>query len=808
MTKAKSMMWPLLILTIVISSCKSANVNRADHSFPTDQRTPSFFSTRGLTPDGLLDRSSSGFLRVSQARVITDNDAAFDSKLEAIRNARAGETVRMSYYIYSDDYSSSYLTAEMLTAARRGVRFKIIADQITNMHLLDHFVYLTQASEGRIEVRFYGRPTPLMIRDAVFMTTPCPETTSAPSANFCSDYKWANLRSETPDFYAKLLLSGMYNKSATAVKAALIHGQQIDIKKFTEGPSASDQDKKDLIEFFKLSFQAKFQGDISARIKVALALMLYGEKLNPILNEIYGRIPLRQMGENSARDWEHSTDFTHQKLLLVGDRFFILGGRNIEDSYHMKTNPLVRKYLFMDTDFAADVVSGGDGIVRSFDRLFDFSTMVIDLNSLQQLMPNDLIRNPTALQAASTECESQVTNSPQARELFKNCLVDKTLRHPSYRNFSQRVQAAGQLIQTNAQIYRNRYLRTKRYSESWKQGPYDDRLTNQDVSDMMLTYIENLPFEKNANPLVRKYGVENGQEQASGKYIHDLWIKGMENACLTSANGPAQRVILHNAYFLPPTNLIKAFAKMIDGTWDCHNVKVTILTNSPESTDLNVINIIARYQMLAFYEIYKNQNRHFGPYGARRSAQFEYVEYKKVAEGGGRSLHTKVAVLGNDIIVGSANADVRSYYMDSNNGVYFRGAQDFVREYSAWVDRLLADSRITRNLSDKLMDGSMTFDSVVREDEVIIQQLLAKYGWSTQTKPELVRQILQLARRLGSFVYTSTQGIVSREMVQVTVPTPTGENSVPNRAAGDLDYEISIQQREFERTFNRLLQLL
>ena len=57
---------------------------------------------------------------------------------------------------------------------------------------------------------------------------------------------------------------------------------------------------------------------------------------------------------NAERDWEYLTDYLHHKLLLVDQRHVQLGGRNVEDSYHMRPIPLTTKYVFMDTDLHAN----------------------------------------------------------------------------------------------------------------------------------------------------------------------------------------------------------------------------------------------------------------------------------------------------------------------------------------------------------------------------------------------------------------------------------------------------------------------
>ena len=57
-------------------------------------------------------------LDFSTAKVLLDNDEAFEQKLQAVRNAR--ESLDLAYYIFADDYSSSLLAQELIAAKARG----------------------------------------------------------------------------------------------------------------------------------------------------------------------------------------------------------------------------------------------------------------------------------------------------------------------------------------------------------------------------------------------------------------------------------------------------------------------------------------------------------------------------------------------------------------------------------------------------------------------------------------------------------------------------------------------------------------
>jgi phosphatidylserine/phosphatidylglycerophosphate/cardiolipin synthase-like enzyme len=204
-------------------------------------------------------------------------------------------------------------------------------------------------------------------------------------------------------------------------------------------------------------------------------------------------------------------------------------------------------------------------------------------------------------------------------------------------------------------------------------------------------YIENLPFESGADPPTRLYAPKPGLEGESGKYIHNLWVAGLRQACRLATPAAPQRVVIHNAYFLLPSNVLREIGAMIRGDVECPHVEIVVLTNSPETTDLSVINLVGRYAIKAVAD------QAIGRRDPARGARFVYYEYRKDDAGPGRSLHSKVMVLGPDLFVGSANADVRSYVLDTNNGLYVRGAPQLVAAYSASVDAILRDRRVAED---------------------------------------------------------------------------------------------------------------
>ncbi|HPI41520.1 MAG TPA: hypothetical protein PLJ21_11990, partial [Pseudobdellovibrionaceae bacterium] len=217
-------------------------------------------------------KSLSGELRIKpqEGRIMIDNDAAFLSKIEAIRSAKADETLRLIYYIYATDESSSAFSLELLKAAQRGVKVELLVDLLTNYKNIDLFHYLEKKSNGAIQVRFFGRPSSKITRDIVFMSRPCPESLGPVTAKQCSTEKWKNLSSNNLDFYSQMLLSGLFAKHPLALKTGFVMGQILDLEMLKKGET-TEEEQEQLKEFLKLLFQAQFKKDLQAALKVKIA---------------------------------------------------------------------------------------------------------------------------------------------------------------------------------------------------------------------------------------------------------------------------------------------------------------------------------------------------------------------------------------------------------------------------------------------------------------------------------------------------------------------------------------------------------
>ena len=686
----------------------------------------------GLPDDLLASDASVPALAFSSAALILDNDDSFEQKLELVRNAR--QTLDLAYYIFSDDFSSSLLAEELIQAARRGVRVRLLLDYFINYQRLDLFRLLEREGNrgaGSLEVRFFNRPTNTIIADAVYLTLGCGEAAKGADLEGCSEVKLADIdrRLEQskgpgrgiPGNYnsggSGLFLSGLYAQQPKVMAYAITEGQNLDLSIFkpaSNQPKRSQEERQETlatgIQAAKVYWQARasnqrtFQRTL-AEVKLGLAFTLYGDRINPLYHALKAYLPLYRLEapDPDLRDWDHLTDFLHHKLLLADNGTLILGGRNVEDTYHMHTNPLLQRYRFLDTDLRVDLRHPMPALGRTFERLWDFRVMVATLDDVLAHAPNDFLMATVKADALCGRVEET-----QDSAAFDDCRV---------RVFAQHADADYRIAEAEASMRE----RAERYRRDYHPAPADQRSPLLPVDPQArLYYLENLPLRP-SEPGVRSYGAANGREAESGKAIHAVWLAGLRNACAATVPERPQRVVLHTAYFLPPANLLKQMGDMASGALSCSDMELTVLTNSADTTDLGIVNFAARYPIKAVSDRLAEQGE---PTRAARVRYFEYLPQGNEEGTSEVSLHSKVSVLGPDLLIGSANADVRSFMMDTNNAVLIGSAPNLRARYVHWLDGLLSDPERTTELTGHMRSTSL--EQILAEDRETVQAFLQR----------------------------------------------------------------------------------
>lgn len=719
----------VLIPLAVLSMATQANANIFEDLFSKPDPKKEYLES--------VKKSFTSELKTGDISILADNDDAFEAKIKAVESAK--KSIDMIYYIYSEDQSADYFSKKLLEAAARGVKVRILLDYHSAYKHLDMLSALETETNGKIQVRLFNRPTRNVVKDAFYLTTSCDETPLAK----CSDYKRKKIAkafkgetingksaekldiSNLNNGFSGTLISGIYSKDVDMIAYAIQTGQKLDLEKMKgEGGETTEEDKKQLKELLELYIDTKIgstRSKLAAKVKLGIASLMYGEKVTSIVNMLNAYTPFgnKSSGDRS-NDWDFLTDYTHHKLLLVDGKKLVMGGRNIENSYHMKPNDMTDKYIFMDTDASFEIKEGNEKIEKSFEALWGFTQMTASMKEIRKHAPNDLLANKKIFAESCKSAESKMA-----------CVLQNFQTNGV--SVSEREKSEIEKIYAGAEEFESQY------SPSENTRKWEEKFIISPTKEMTVGYLENVPYKYGAfsGNQIRVYGREsrNGIGNVSKKAIHNVWEESIKYTCKTATAKNPQRIIFHNAYVFPNGEMMKMLGDMVDGTLKCGNVKLTILTNSVYTTDLKIINQLARYQFKPFFDYYEKAR------DSKNGAEIEYFEYLEPPSKAGQfSLHTKLTTFGDQtVVVGSANLDIRSYMMDTNNALFIHGAKDFVTEYTAYVDEILADKKLSQNITEYFKNATM--ESLKIEDEMIVAELNKKYSLDKKVSPELFKSI-------------------------------------------------------------------
>ncbi|KJZ48535.1 phospholipase D family protein [Pseudomonas fluorescens] len=133
----------LLLLASLLGGCTTLNVPREpSQALPA---TDSAFG-RSIQAQAAPHQGQSGF------RLLSDSAEAFTARAELIRKAQS--SLDLQYYIVHDGISTRILVSELLNAADRGVRVRILLDDTTSDGL-DRII-ATLAAHPKIQIRVFN----------------------------------------------------------------------------------------------------------------------------------------------------------------------------------------------------------------------------------------------------------------------------------------------------------------------------------------------------------------------------------------------------------------------------------------------------------------------------------------------------------------------------------------------------------------------------------------------------------------------------------------------------------------------------
>lgn len=101
-----------------------------DHFNKIAKRSLSFYNQNGSYKYSDEQLASAANIPVTEGEIITNNDVAFQKKLSMIESAK--REIRMVYFIYQNDVSSSRLNEALIAKAEAGVKVSLMVDFITN----------------------------------------------------------------------------------------------------------------------------------------------------------------------------------------------------------------------------------------------------------------------------------------------------------------------------------------------------------------------------------------------------------------------------------------------------------------------------------------------------------------------------------------------------------------------------------------------------------------------------------------------------------------------------------------------------
>ena len=179
-------------------------------------------------------------------------------------------------------------------------------------------------------------------------------------------------------------------------------------------------------------------------------------------------------------------------------------------------------------------------------------------------------------------------------------------------------------------------------------------------------------------------------------------------------------------------------------------MSLSLITNSLATTDLNVVNLLAVWQLKALADHLQETGT------AASAATLRYLEYQPV-DTSRRSLHSKVMLFDRDVFIGSANADVRSLMMDSNNGVMIRNAPNFVQAYRDRLQALLARPGF---IADQTALIGRDKAELSVEMNALVDQLLARYAGDDRLSAEQQADLKQQVQDTTQKVYALSREIL------------------------------------------------
>ncbi|MEO8779985.1 MAG: phospholipase D-like domain-containing protein, partial [Rhodanobacter sp.] len=154
---------PLLLAAVVLQGCalSQAQIRRADAvvAATTDRQLSCHQADHCAVPSPLLEAADQALADstaqhpVHVVTLLGDSEPALAARINLIRAAR--RTIDVQTYIWDQDDVGQLMLNELVQAARRGVRVRILADQLFSFGSLDLLDELSRVSPN-LQLRLYN----------------------------------------------------------------------------------------------------------------------------------------------------------------------------------------------------------------------------------------------------------------------------------------------------------------------------------------------------------------------------------------------------------------------------------------------------------------------------------------------------------------------------------------------------------------------------------------------------------------------------------------------------------------------------
>ena len=575
----------LTFLALAATACKTVNSGavRSDTSVTEAAAVP-------LAPVPLpaLDWADGANVTVD-----IDNANSFEQKVKLVDTAKT--SLRIGFFIFGFDDSSSTFVRKLLEKAAQGVDIRIIVDGMTSQKNHDNF-RMMMAESSKAAANGVGKPIQVMY------FRPIPAEV------------WSDLESW-----------GFKDRTSLEEAMAGLDPSKLSGLLLSNALFADNRTLRTLIALLAPGSNEAKDGFVDTLKKAATGDMPANAQFDTLADDL-AKVAATTGMQFHPKAWINMLKRFHHKLIVVDDRVYIGGGRNVEDHYHVESDyaPLAASndlLSFMDADVVTDAPKIVANVARGFDEYW-------------------------ACADNFAGCKPKVQMAREKPESGK-----------SYAAQVQSITEHAQRFATESAAYRK-----------------DPDLILHDAqfngTGVRLAYLEN-----------RMYPARKGFEKLPFGEEPSIYNAAWEALIANAKSG--DDVVIHNAYFLPPPGMQAAIFRALH-----QGATVRIFTNSETSSNHGVVNIAANAMYVAMLNIAEKIRVQRGDTALGLSMYMYQTR---------ETLHTKIELVGDNMIVGSTNADPRSKLMDTQNGLLIAAGADgknaVADQYRKWLDGMLTRQR-------------------------------------------------------------------------------------------------------------------